>query len=212
MSTFLVIVFVLALALVAAFIVLVFSMAALSKRREQEGERAAYYAWLRQQFYEDSVRLAAMPQGHPTDEEENDMAIRAEYGTVHVNLDYSPDTCAHCPFDDDDADACDICPYPHQSSHYRFTIVVICPLCGHHLIHRIEQDAYVQLTMLDTAVQHVDGMDSVVLLSKFCSDNCVEHATQGAGFEFEWYPCRSPWDKYICNPNTCKNDACRLIQ
>jgi len=123
-------------------------------------------------------------QGIPTDDMLNDMAIDAE--TEH--------------------DA-------YMRTHYTFNMVVICPICGQRMMHRISQWAYVDITLDHTAVQDViteeDGhVYSTVYLSRFCSTICVECATQGAGFDIEWYPCRDPRTRYLCNGEQCMNTLC----
>jgi hypothetical protein len=105
----------------------------------------------------------------------------------------------------------------YMKTHYYFWMKIVCPVCGRSMIHRISQWAYVDLTALDTAVQDAiteeDGITySMVTLSKFCSMDCIENATQGCTFDIEWYPCRDPRARYLCDGRNCMNTQCSTAQ
>jgi len=114
------------LAILFIMIVFVLAMCRAASVADTAIERALYFDHLRKDMQADAIRLAAMPQGIPTDDMLNDMAIAMEEKTLLecVKCEYK-DTCHACHFDTvcphtltfglpvhtDAPVPCDRCPY-----------------------------------------------------------------------------------------------------
>jgi hypothetical protein len=165
-------------------IVVSYSACVLGKKADYLSEQACYREYAE---YLDQHPELFGKQGIPTDEMLNDMAMEYDYDMEEHRL--------------------------YMDQYYHFYLKTVCPNCGDGLLHRIDQWSYISLTSLDTAVQDVtteeDGVThSMVIISKFCGMDCIERATQGCTFDIEWYPCRDPQARYVCDTHHCNNTQC----